>query len=55
LFLIALFNISQSADLQLIAKKLQFQPKKNKKNDRPYQKKYLTLHRFNEQMIVLQI
>ena len=50
-----IFNISHIADFQAIAKKLQKRPKKNRKKSIIVSKKCLPLHRFNKQMIVLQI
>jgi hypothetical protein len=49
------FNISQPTDYQQFAKKLQKWPKKKQKKRYNILKKCLTLHRFNKQMIVLQI
>ncbi len=49
------FNISQTADFQSLAKKLQNCIKKKRKKMYNVTKKCLTLQRFNKQMIVLQI
>jgi len=53
--LIPIFNISYITELQSLAKKLQKQAKKNRKKCIIVSKKWLPLHRFNKQMIVLQI
>ena len=50
-----IFNILYNANYQAVMKKLQNEAKKNRKKCIIVSKKCLTLHRFNKQMIVLQI
>ena len=52
---ITFFNFYQVIDFQTLTKKLQKHPKKKQKKRYAVSKKYLPLHRFNKQMIVLQI
>ena len=52
---ISFFNISKTADYQLITKMLHYCPKKKQKKCIVVLKKCLPLQRFNKLMIVLQI